>query len=70
MVKLIGIVLIIIGVLGLTMGGFSFMKRKVVLDAGNVEITKQSRQSVPISPIVGVIALIGGVVLVSTNRRR
>lgn len=69
---IVGIVLILIGLVALTVGGFSFMKRDKVLDVGSVEVTQQKRETIPISPIVGLTALGGGVILLLTasDRRR
>ena len=69
--KVIGIILIVVGLIALTLGGFSYMKRDKVFDAGKVEITREKRETIPISPLVGLLALGGGVVLLATaNRRR
>jgi uncharacterized membrane protein YidH (DUF202 family) len=63
-VKVIGIVLIVVGILALAMGGFSYTKEKKVLDIGPLQATTQEHKTVPLSPIVGVAALVGGIVLV------
>jgi uncharacterized membrane protein YidH (DUF202 family) len=62
--KLIGIVLIVFGVLALAFGGFSYTKREKVLDLGPLQASTESRKTVPIAPIAGLGALIGGVALV------
>ena len=67
---IVGIVLILIGLVALTVGGFSFMKRDKVFDVGNVEVTRETRETVPISPLVGLLALGGGVALLATQNRR
>ena len=61
--KLIGIVLIVFGVLALAFGGFSYTKREKVLDLGPLQASTESRKTVPIAPIAGVGALIGGIAL-------
>jgi uncharacterized membrane protein YidH (DUF202 family) len=59
----IAIVLIVLGVAGLATGGFSFTREKKVVDLGPLEVTKNERKTVPISPIVGTILIVSGVAL-------
>lgn len=61
--RLIGIVLIVFGVLGLAYGGFSYTTREKVLELGSLQATAETRKTVPIAPIAGIAALVGGVVL-------
>ena len=67
--KLIGILLIVFGVLALAYGGFSYTKREKVVDIGPIQATTEKRETIPLSPIVGIAALVGGVVLVATGSR-
>ncbi len=62
--KLIGIVLIVFGVLGLAMGGFSYTTRERVVDLGPLKVDADKEHSLPIAPIAGVAAVIAGVALV------
>jgi drug/metabolite transporter (DMT)-like permease len=66
----VGLVLIVLGVLGLALGGFSFTHKEKVLDIGPIEATADEKESVPVPPILGVLAIVGGVVLVAVNARR
>jgi len=68
-VKLIGIVLIVFGVIALAAGGFSYTKREKVLDIGPIQATTEKHERVPLSPIVGIAALAGGVALVVAGSR-
>jgi hypothetical protein len=67
---IIGILLIVLGVVGLAMGGFSFTRKEKVVDLGPIEATADKKQSVAIPPVLGALALIGGVVLVVAGSRR
>jgi uncharacterized membrane protein YidH (DUF202 family) len=67
---LVGVVLIILGILGLVSGGFSFTRREKVLDVGPVHATADKKESVPISPVLGGLALVAGIVLVVATSRR
>ena len=65
----IGIVLIIIGIISLGYQGFTYTTRKKVVDIGPIEATKKENHTVPLPPILGVIALAGGVVVLAAGRR-
>jgi len=70
-VKLIGIVLTVLGLIGLLYGGISWTQREKVVDLGPVEVTRENRESIPLPPIAGGLLLVAGVVLlVAGNRRR
>lgn len=58
-----GIVLIVLGIIGLVYQGIGYTKRKDVLDVGPIHATKDTHETIPIPPIVGGIALVGGIVL-------
>jgi uncharacterized membrane protein YidH (DUF202 family) len=62
--KLIGIVLIVFGVLGLALGGFSYTTRERVVDLGPLKVDADKEHSLPVAPIAGVVAVIAGVALV------
>ncbi len=62
--KVIGVLLIVVGLLGLLYGGFSYTYKDKVLDAGPVEITRDKTERFPIPPIAGGLLLVAGVVLV------
>lgn len=67
---LLGVVMIVIGVVGLIWGGISWTQKEEVLDLGAVEIEAEERESIPLPPLLGGLALAGGVVLVAASRKR
>jgi hypothetical protein len=67
--KAIGIVLIVIGIVALIYGGFTYTTQKKVLDVGPIQATKSENHTVPLPPILGALALVGGVVLLVTDKR-
>jgi len=67
---IIGLILIVLGVVGFALGGFSFTHKEKVLDVGPVEATADDKETVPIPPILAGLALVGGVVLVAASARR
>jgi uncharacterized membrane protein YidH (DUF202 family) len=67
---LVGIVLIVLGIVGLAMGGFSFTRKEKVVDLGPIEATADKKESVAIPPVLGAVAIVGGVLLVAATSRR
>jgi len=67
--KIIGMVLIVVGVLALAFGGFQYTTRERVVDLGPLKVDADKQHSVPIAPIAGVAALIGGIVMVMAGKR-
>lgn len=65
----IGIVLIIVGVIGFALGGFSFTHEKKDVDMGPLQISHKQTKTVPIPPALSWIALIGGIGLVVVGAR-
>ena len=65
----IGIVLIVLGVLVLAYQGINYTRQKKVLDVGSVHITTETHERLPLSPILGGLALAGGVVLLVVGAR-
>jgi drug/metabolite transporter (DMT)-like permease len=67
--RIIGIVLIVVGILALAYQGITYTTHKKVLDIGPIQATKEERNTIPIPPILGALALIGGVVILAFDRR-
>jgi uncharacterized membrane protein YidH (DUF202 family) len=67
---IVGILLIIVGIAGLAFGGFSFTRKEKVLDLGPIQATADKTESVPVPPILGALAIVGGVVLLASSARR
>jgi drug/metabolite transporter (DMT)-like permease len=67
---IIGILLIIVGVAGLAFGGFSFTRKEKVLDVGPIEASADKKESLPVPPILGALAIVVGVVLLASSARR
>lgn len=71
---IVGILLIILGVIALAYGGFSFTthEQKRVVDLGplKVDANVEKEHSLPLPPILGVVGLVGGVVLVYAGTKK
>ncbi len=68
MTKIVGILLIVVGLLGLAYGGFTYKTRESVIDIGPIHASREKTHNVPLPPIAGALALLGGVALVVTSK--
>ncbi len=68
--RILGFVLVAFGVIVLLYGGISYNRERTVLDVGPFKATATEQKNVPFSPIVGGIALLGGVLLLVVPRKR
>ncbi|PIQ82772.1 MAG: DUF3185 domain-containing protein [Candidatus Omnitrophica bacterium CG11_big_fil_rev_8_21_14_0_20_64_10] len=66
---LLGVMLLVIGIAALAYQGITYTTREKAVDIGPVQVTTERTRSVPLSPVVGVIALIGGIALLTINAR-
>ncbi len=66
--KVLGILLLVVGVVALAYGGFSWTREKTLVDAGPIQLRTDKRESLPIPPIVGMVCLIAGGALLFTRR--
>jgi drug/metabolite transporter (DMT)-like permease len=64
-----GIALIVFGIIALAYQGFSYTVPKKEVDLGPIQVTKQEKHNVPLPPILGALALLGGLAVVVTDRR-
>lgn len=67
--SVIGILLIIVGIVGFAVGGFTFKHEKKDVDMGPIQIQHQQTKHVPIPPILSGIALVGGIALLAVGAR-
>jgi uncharacterized membrane protein YidH (DUF202 family) len=70
--KIAALVLIVVGVLVLAYGGFSYTRDKKVIDLGPIQATAKTRETVPLPPVLGAAAIVGGIVMLvmSSKGRR
>jgi hypothetical protein len=67
--SLIAILLIVLGVVALVYGGISWTTREKAVDLGPIEITAAKSHTIPLSPIIGGIALACGAMLLFSGRK-
>ena len=65
----VGILLIVLGALVLAYQGINYTRQKKVLDVGSVHVTKETHERIPLPPILGGLAVVGGVVLLVAGAR-
>ena len=67
---LIGFVLVVLGVLALAYQGINYTRTEKLFDLGPIHATTETQKRIPLPPILGGIALIGGVVLLVAGAKR
>jgi hypothetical protein len=68
--KLIGSILIVVGIAAFAYQGISYTTREKVVDLGPIQMTAEKTKTIPLPPIVGAVALVGGIVLLVTGSRK
>ena len=68
--RLLGIALIILGVVAFAYQGITYTTQEKVLDIGPIKATVEEEKTIPLPPLVGGAALIGGIVLLLVGTRK
>jgi uncharacterized membrane protein YidH (DUF202 family) len=68
--RTIAIMLVVLGILVLVYGGISYNRNRTVLEVGSVKVTATEHKSISVPAVIGAVALIGGVALLVTGKRR
>ncbi len=69
-ITLTGILLVILGVLALAYQGISYTRQENVMDVGPMHVTTETHERVSLPPILGGLALVGGVALLIVGARK
>jgi hypothetical protein len=69
-ITLIGMVLLVLGALALAYQGINYTRRETVIDIGPIHATADKHERIPLPPVVGGLALVGGTVLLVMGARR
>jgi uncharacterized membrane protein HdeD (DUF308 family) len=65
----LGVLLIVLGVISLAYQGITYTTRKKVVDLGPIQATTEQHKTIPLPPILGVIALTGGIILIVARKK-
>ena len=68
--RIFGVVLIVLGLLGMVWGGLTYTTREKVIDLGPIEATREKKQTIPIPPLAGGLALIAGIVMIAADKKQ
>jgi hypothetical protein len=66
----VAIILIGVGILAFAYQGFTYTTREKVLDVGPVHVTTERTKTIPLPPILGMIAAASGLALLITGRKK
>jgi len=67
--RLFAIILIAVGIIAFAYQGITYSTREKAVDLGPVHVTTDKTRTIPLSPIVGAVALVGGIVLLVIGNR-
>jgi hypothetical protein len=69
-ISLAGIVLVVLGALALAYQGITYTRQEKVIDLGPIHATADKEERIPLPPILGGLALVGGIALLVAGARR
>ena len=69
-ITIVGVLLIVLGVVAFAYQGITYTTNEKVVDLGPLKVEAKREKTIPIPPIVGIAALVGGVVLVAVSARK
>ena len=69
-ISILGVALIVLGVVALLYQGITYTSRETVIDIGPIHATADREKTLPLSPVLGVVAVVGGVVLLVAGMRK
>jgi len=69
-IAVLGIVLVVLGLGALAYQGITYTTRETVVDIGPIHATAERQKTVPLPPVVGITAVVGGVALLIVGTRK
>jgi len=67
---IVAIILIAIGVAAFGYQGLTYTTREKVVDIGPLQVTADTTRTLPLPPIVGVIAIVSGIIVLVAGTRK
>jgi uncharacterized membrane protein len=61
---LVGIALIVLGIVAFAYQGITYTSREKIIDVGPIQATADTQKTIPLSPLLGGLVLVGGIALV------
>lgn len=69
-ITIVGIALILLGIVAFAYQGITYTSREKVIDIGPFQATAETEKTIPLSPLLGGLALVGGIVLVVVGAKK
>ncbi len=69
-IMLIGLALIVLGIVAFACEGITYTTREKIIDIGPIKASADTRKTIALSPILGGLSLVGGIVLIIVGRKR
>ena len=66
----VGIALILLGIVAFAYQGITYTSREKVIDIGPFHATAETQKTIPLSPLLGGLVLVGGIVLVVVGAKK
>lgn len=69
-ITLVGIALILLGIVAFAYQGITYTSREKIIDIGPLQATAETKKTIPFTPVLGGLALVGGIVLVVVGAKK
>jgi len=69
-ITLVGIALVLVGIVAFVYQGITYTSREKIIDIGPIHATADTQKTIPLSPLWGGLALVGGIVLVVVGAKK
>jgi uncharacterized membrane protein len=68
--ELAGIILVVLGVLALAYQWIRYTTQEKLIDLGPLKVTSTEKKTLPLPPIVGGVAIVGGIAMIYADRKK
>jgi len=69
-IMLVGVALIVLGIVAFAYQGITYTSREKVIDIGPIHATADTQKTIPLSPLLGGLAFVGGIVLLVVGAKK
>jgi uncharacterized membrane protein len=69
-ITLVGVALIVLGIVAFAYQGISYTSREKIIDIGPLQASVDTKKTIPLSPLLGGLVLVGGIVLVVVGTKK